>query len=150
MAKGINKAIIVGNMGQDPDIRHTDKGICVATISVATSQQWKDKDDKKQEQTEWHRIVFFNKLAEITEKYLKKGSKVYIEGSLRTRKWQDKDGIDRYITEIIGREMQMLDSKQHSESSNSHDPDHVNYADLPNDAKATIPKELTDMMDIPF
>lgn len=109
--KGINKCIILGNLGQDPKIQHMPSGGAVTSISVATSESWKDKNTGQQEQrTDWHRIVFFNKLAEIAGQYLKKGSKVYIEGSLRTRAW-DKDGEKRYATEIVASEMQMLDSK---------------------------------------
>ena len=111
MRKGVNKVIIVGNLGQDPDVKQLQNG-SVTNISVATSESWKDKNSgENTERTEWHRIVFFNKIAEIAGKYLKKGSKVYIEGSLRTRKWEDKDGNDRYTTEIVANEMQMLDSK---------------------------------------
>jgi single-strand DNA-binding protein len=112
MSKGINKAIIVGNLGNDPEVRYSQSGAAITNISVATSETWKDKQTgEKQERTEWHRIVFFNKLAEIAGEYLKKGSKVYVEGSIRTRKWQDKDGQDRYTTEIVCNEMQMLDSR---------------------------------------
>lgn len=112
MARGINKVIIVGNLGADPEVRYLPSGGAVTNISVATSEGWKDKDSGEvKERTEWHRIVFFNRLAEIAGEYLKKGSKVYVEGRLQTRKWQDKDGADRYTTEIIASEMQMLDSK---------------------------------------
>lgn len=113
MGKGVNKVIIVGNLGKDPETRYLPNGSAVTNISVATSESWKDKQTgQQQERTEWHKIVFFNKLAEIAGAYLKKGSKVYVEGSLRTRKWQDKDsGQDRYSTEIVASEMQMLDSK---------------------------------------
>lgn len=111
MKKGINKCIILGNLGQEPKIQHMPSGGTVTSISVATSESWKDKNTGEQtSKTEWHRIVFFNKLAEIAGQYLKKGSKVYIEGSLRTRSW-DKDGEKRYSTEIVANEMQMLDSK---------------------------------------
>jgi single-strand DNA-binding protein len=110
MAKGINKAIIVGNLGNDPEVRYTPAGAAVTTISVATTESWKDKEGQKQENTEWHRIVFFSKLAEIAGEYLKKGSQVYIEGKLRTNKWQDNNGNDRYTTEILANEMQMLGS----------------------------------------
>jgi len=110
---GINKVIIVGNCGQDPETRSLPNGNAVTNISVATSESWKDKNTGEQkERTEWHRIVFFNRLAEIAGEYLKKGSKVYIEGSNRTRKWQAQDGSDRYATEIVASEMQMLDSRQ--------------------------------------
>ena len=109
---GVNKVIILGNLGQDPETKHLPSGSAVTNISVATSETWKDKDSgEKKEKTEWHRIVAFNRLAEIIGQYLKKGSKVYIEGKLQTRKWQDKDGNDRYSTEIVASEMQMLDGK---------------------------------------
>ncbi len=112
MARGINKVILVGNLGRDPEMRYTPSGSAVANLALATSESWKDKQTgENQERTEWHRIVFFNRLAEIAGEYLKKGSKVYVEGKLQTRKWQDKDGQDRYTTEIVGNEMQMLDSR---------------------------------------
>ena len=112
MARGINKVILVGNCGQDPETKALPSGSAVTNVSVATSESWKDKQTgSTQERTEWHRVVFFNRLAEIAGEYLHKGSKVYIEGSLRTRKWQDKSGADRYTTEIVASEMQMLDSK---------------------------------------
>lgn len=108
---GINKVIVVGNVGQEPDVKQTTNGSTIVNLSIATSESWKDKNTgDQQERTEWHRVVFFNRLAEIVEQYVKKGSKVYIEGSLRTRKWQ-KDGQDRYTTEIVASEMQMLDSR---------------------------------------
>jgi single-strand DNA-binding protein len=110
--RGVNKVILVGNLGNDPEVRQTPAGVTITTISVATSESWKDKQTgQPQERTEWHRVVFFNRLAEIAGEYLKKGSKVYVEGSLRTRKWQDKEGQDRYTTEVMGNEMQMLDSR---------------------------------------
>jgi single-strand DNA-binding protein len=110
---GINKVILIGNLGNDPDVRHTPAGSAVTTLSIATSEKWKDKQTGEPvEKTEWHRVVFFNRLAEVAGEYLRKGSKVYVEGQLRTRKWQDKDGSDRYSTEIMGREMQMLDSRR--------------------------------------
>lgn len=112
MARGINKVILVGNLGKDPEAKFMPNGNAVTNITVATSESWKDKQTgQQQERTEWHRIVFFNRLAEIASEYLKKGSKVYIEGSLRTRKWQGQDGQDRYTTEIVASEMQMLDSR---------------------------------------
>ena len=112
MARGINKVILVGNLGQDPETKHMPSGGAVTNITVATSETWKDKQSgEAQERTEWHRVVFFNRLAEIAGEYLKKGSKVYVEGSLRTRKWQDQSGQDRYTTEIVAAEMQMLDSR---------------------------------------
>ena len=112
MARGVNKVILIGNLGGDPEVRYMPSGGAVTNITVATTDVWKDKETSaKQERTEWHRVVFFNRLAEIAGEYLKKGSKVFIEGSLRTRKWQDKSGQDRYTTEIIANEMHMLDSK---------------------------------------
>ncbi|MFV0478849.1 MAG: single-stranded DNA-binding protein [Parahaliea sp.] len=112
MARGVNKVILVGNLGQDPEIRHMPSGGAVTNVSVATSETWKDKQTgQPQERTEWHRVVFFNRLAEIAGEYLRKGAKVYVEGALRTRKWQGQDGQDRYTTEIVASEMQMLDSR---------------------------------------
>jgi single-strand DNA-binding protein len=111
-ARGVKKVILVGTLGNDPEIRYTQAGAAITNISVATSETWKDKQTgQPQERTEWHRVVFFNRLAEIAGEYLRKGSKVYLEGGLRTRKWQDKEGQDRYTTEIVGNEMQMLDSR---------------------------------------
>jgi len=112
MSRGINKAIIVGNLGADPEVRYTAGGSAVANITVATSDTWKDKSTgEMQERTEWHRVVFFARLAEVAGEYLRKGSKIYVEGRLQTRKWQNKDGQDVYTTEIVGNEMQMLDSR---------------------------------------
>lgn len=109
MARGINKVILVGNIGKDPETRYMPNGKAVTNFSVATSEGWTDKQTgDKQERTEWHNVVLFEKLAEIAAEYLRKGSQVYIEGSLRTRKWQDKEGKDRYTTEIVARDMQML------------------------------------------
>lgn len=109
MARGVNKVILVGNLGGDPEVRATASGARIANINVATSDSWTDKTSgQKQERTEWHRVVFFNRLAEIVEQYLTKGSQVYVEGRLQTRKWQDKDGVDRYTTEIVANEMQMI------------------------------------------
>ena len=112
MAKGVNKVILIGRLGRDPEVRYTPGGAAVANVYIATSEIWKDKQSgENQERTEWHRVVFFARLAEIVGEYLKKGSQVYIEGRLQTRKWQDKDNQDRYTTEIVANEMQMLDSK---------------------------------------
>lgn len=112
MARGINKVILVGNVGVDPDVRYLPNGNAVTTLSVATSETWKDKQTgDKQERTEWHRVVCFNRLGEIAGEYIRKGSKLYVEGSLRTRKWQDAQGQDKYTTEIVASDIQMLDSK---------------------------------------
>jgi single-strand DNA-binding protein len=112
MARGINKVILIGNLGQDPEVKYMPNGGAVTNVTIATSESWKDKNTGEQkENTEWHRVVFFRRLAEIAGEYLKKGSKVYIEGKLQTRKWQDQSGNDRYTTEIVANEMQMLDSR---------------------------------------
>ena len=112
MARGINKVILVGNLGKDPEVRYSPSGQAVANATLATSESWKDKNTgEKQERTEWHRIVFFGRLAEIAGEYLKKGAQIYVEGRLQTRKWQDKEGQDRYTTEIVANEMQMLGSR---------------------------------------
>jgi single-strand DNA-binding protein len=114
----VNKVILIGNLGKDPEVRYTTAGKAIANITVATSESWKDKaTGEKQEKTEWHRVTFFDKLAEIVGQYLKKGSSIYLEGKLQTRKWKDKDGQDRYTTEIVGKEMTMLGGKKDGESS---------------------------------
>jgi single-strand DNA-binding protein len=123
MARGVNKAIIVGTLGQDPDVKYTASGSPVVNISVATNETWKDKQTgEAQERTEWHRIVMFGKLAEIAAQYLKKGSQAYFEGKIQTRKWEDKSGMDRYTTEIVANEMQMLGGRQSSGSTVPFDP----------------------------
>ena len=113
MARGINKVILIGNLGKDPEVRYSaDSSKAIATITLATTDSWRDRESgEQQERTEWHRVVFFNRLAEIVEQYLKKGAKIYVEGRLQTRKWQDKEGNDRYTTEIVAGEMQMLDGR---------------------------------------
>ncbi|MBI3896758.1 MAG: single-stranded DNA-binding protein [Gammaproteobacteria bacterium] len=112
MARGVNKVILVGNLGKDPEVRYSPNGQAIANCTIATSESWKDKNTgEKQERTEWHRIVFFGRLAEIAGEYLKKGSQIYVEGRLQTRKWQDKDGHDRYTTEVVATEMQRLGSR---------------------------------------
>jgi single-strand DNA-binding protein len=108
MARGINKVILVGTLGKDPEVRYSQAGAALTSISVATNESWKDKNGEKQERTEWHRVKFFGRLAEIAGEYLKKGSQVYIEGSLRTEKYTDKAGVEKYSTDIIANEMQML------------------------------------------
>lgn len=136
--KGVNKVIIVGNLGQDPEVRYMPNGDAVANISIATSETWKDKNTgENKEKTEWHRVVMFRKLGEIAGEYLKKASKVYIEGKLQTRKWQDNNGNDRYTTEIIADQMQMLDSRGDNQSSNGQAkqspamPDNFDDTDIP-------------------
>ncbi len=118
MSRGINKVILIGNLGRDPETRSTSNGSMIANVTVATSEQWKDRNTGEQrESTEWHRVVFFGRLAEIVDQYLRKGSQVYVEGRLQTRKWQDKDGQDRWSTEIVASEMQMLGSSGGSDRS---------------------------------
>ncbi len=122
--RGVNKVILVGNLGNDPEVRYSQGGAAITNVSVATSETWKDKQTgQPQERTEWHRVVFFNRLAEIAAEYLRKGAKVYVEGSIRTRKWQDKDGQDRYTTEIVANEMQMLDSRNAGQGGGQPDYD---------------------------
>jgi len=120
MSRGINKVIIIGNLGDDPDMKTTQSGKAVTNVSIATSESWKDKQTgQQQERTEWHRVVFFDRLAEVVGQYLKKGSKIYIEGKLQTRSY-DKDGVKHYSTEIVANEMQMLDGKQDSGAQGSY------------------------------
>ncbi|MDR3503521.1 MAG: single-stranded DNA-binding protein [Legionella sp.] len=132
MARGINKVILIGNVGVDPDVRYLPNGNAVTTLSIATSESWKDKSTgEKQDRTEWHRVVCFNRLGEIAGEYVRKGSKLYIEGSLRTRKWQDQQGQDRYTTEIIANDIQMLDGKGGSAGGYEDTPQTQQYAPAP-------------------
>lgn len=108
-SRGVNKVILLGNLGQDPDVRSTSQGRVIANLSIATSEIWKDQQGQRQEKTEWHRVVMFARTAEIARDYLKKGSRIYVEGRLATRKWKDRDGQDRYTTEVVCEEFQMLD-----------------------------------------
>ena len=118
MSRGVYKVILVGNLGQKPDMKYTQSNTAVANLSLATSESWKDKDSGDlKTKTEWHRVVYFGKLAEIAEQFLDKGSKVYVEGKLQTRKWQDQAGNDRYTTEVLGQELTMLDSRGDSSGS---------------------------------
>lgn len=120
---GVNKAIIVGTLGKDPELKYMANGNAIANLSVATSEKWKDKNSgQQQEKTEWHRVSMFGAVAEIAGKYLTKGSQVYLEGKIQTRKWQDKDGQDRYSTEVIASEMQMLGGKGRTEPKDSVEP----------------------------
>ncbi|MEE4167122.1 MAG: single-stranded DNA-binding protein [Desulfocapsaceae bacterium] len=127
----INKAIIVGNLGADPEIRYTQNGAPVATFNVATSERWRDQEGNQQESTEWHRIVAWRKLAEICGEYLHKGSRVYIEGKIQTRKWQDQSGNDRYTTEIVAREMKMLDRRESGSAASSGSTHEQNFPEGP-------------------
>lgn len=148
---GINKVIIVGNLGGEPEMRTMPNGEAVANISVATSESWTDKNTgERRELTEWHRIVFYRRQAEVCGQYLHKGSKVYVEGRLRTRKWQDQNGQDRYTTEIQGDVLQMLDSRN---TTNSVDGQQSNYQAMPQSPKAPNPQDLPPNNfddDIPF
>lgn len=143
MARGINKVTIVGNLGQDPETKYMPSGGAVTNISVATSESWKDKQTgQPQERVEWHRIVFFNRLAEIAGEYLKKGSQVYVEGAIRTRKWQDQSGQDRYTTEIVGNEMQMLGGRQGGGMGGDQSYDQSpSYAPAPAQSAAPAPAQ---------
>ncbi|RLA03069.1 MAG: single-stranded DNA-binding protein [Gammaproteobacteria bacterium] len=139
MARGINKVILVGNLGKDPEIRYSAAGAAIANITIATSDNWKDKQTgEKQERTEWHRVVFFNRLAEVVGEYLKKGSQVYVEGRLQTRKWQDKEGQDRYTTEIVASEMQMLGGRTGGGDAGGYDQSN-SYSQRPSSAPAAAP-----------
>lgn len=144
MARGVNKVILIGNLGNDPEVRYTPNGSAVANISLATSETWRDKQSGElQDRTEWHRVVFFSRLAEIVGEYLHKGSKIYVEGSLRTRKWVDKNGVERYTTEIIANEMHMLDSKgtgvaTHNEKFGTPQA-HSSESTYPNPSKPATP-----------
>lgn len=120
---GINKVILIGNLGQDPEIRSTSSGSSVANVSIATSESWADKQSgEKVVKTEWHRVVFFNRLAEVVQQYVKKGDKLYIEGKLQTRKWQDQSGQDRYTTEIIANHMQMIGGRPQQQQQQPRQP----------------------------
>lgn len=153
MARGINKVILIGNLGADPETRHTAGGNAVANLSVATSESWRDKvSGEMRENTEWHRVVLFGKTAEIAGEYLRKGSKVYLEGRLQTRKWQDRDGNDRWTTEIIANDMQMLDGRGGSDSMGSSASSGNDYgrqaSDRVGSSQGPGPAGLED--DIPF
>jgi len=149
MARGINKVILVGNVGNAPEVRQTTEGNPIATLSLATSEAWKDKQTgEKQEKTEWHRVVFFRQLADIVGKYVRKGSKLYIEGSLRTRKWQDQQGIERYTTEIVANEMQMLDNRHDEGMLENHATASATQGPMPTNNQPPVPQNFDD--DIPF
>ena len=143
----LNKVTLIGNLGADPDVRYMPTGGAVANISLATTFRWKDKQSgERKDNTEWHRVVFFNRLAEVVGEYLRKGSQVYIEGRLQTRKWQDKEGVERYTTEIIATEMQMLGSK--SEKPDNTSPSIGNSKTPPTSSASNLDDEYDD--DIPF
>lgn len=157
MARGVNKAIIVGNLGRDPEVRYSANGNAIANVTVATTDSWRDKQSgERQERTEWHRVVFFGRLAEIAGEYLKKGSQVYIEGRLQTRKWEDQSGQERYTTEIVAADMQMLGGRGSADSTDASGDSH--YGRGPSEsasssggsgARSTAPEPEFDD-DIPF
>lgn len=147
MSRGVNKVILIGNLGQKPEMRYTATQSAVANISIATTESWKDKESgEMRDKTEWHKVVYFGKLAEIVEKYLDKGSSVYIEGKLQTRKWQDKSGADRWTTEIVGNELTMLGSRQSNNNNNASMESNQSESPFPQDDSGP---GLTDD-DIPF
>ncbi len=158
MARGINKVILIGHVGGDPEVRYMPNGNAVATVSLATTESWKDKQSgEKQERTEWHRVVCFNRLGEIAGEYVRKGSRIYIEGSLRTRKWQDQQGQERYTTEIVANELQMLDGKGAGAGPMDTPPAASSYSQNTSRAAAPapsagIPQEAFESLDddVPF
>lgn len=157
MARGINKVILVGNLGRDPEVRYMQNGNAVANVGLATSENWRDKQTgEQQERTEWHNLVFYGRLAEIAGEYLKKGSKIYAEGKLQTRKWQDKNsGQDRYTTEIIVNEMQMLDSRGGGGDFGDNASGHQRSNNTNASSNRSAPPQQADSMndfddDIPF
>jgi len=151
-SRGVNKVILIGNAGKDPEVRYMPNGNAVANLTLATSESWKDKNTgETQERTEWHRIVFFRRLGEIVGEYVKKGSKIYVEGRLQTRKWQDQNGQDRYTTEIVADQMQMLDSRGSGGSANFASSGNQQQQQQPSSAPAqsSAPNDGFDD-DIPF
>ncbi|MFL2728027.1 MAG: single-stranded DNA-binding protein [Gammaproteobacteria bacterium] len=144
MSNGVNKVILIGNLGQKPEMRYTATNSAVANLSIATTESWKDKESgEMRDKTEWHRVVFFGKPAETIERYLDKGSKIYVEGKLQTRKWQDKDGNDRWTTEIVGSQFNFLDSRP--SQNNDASMDQSSSSSLPDGDSSGISEE-----DIPF
>ncbi|NIR28964.1 MAG: single-stranded DNA-binding protein [Gammaproteobacteria bacterium] len=155
MARGINKVILIGNLGADPDTRYMPSGAAVTNVRIATTDSWRDKQSgEQQERTEWHRIVFFGRLAEIAAEYLRKGSQVYVEGRLQTRKWQDREGQDRYTTEIVANEMQMLGSRGGGATAPAEEPSDADWDQGGSGTRGSKPKskEAVDEFDddIPF
>ena len=152
MARGVNKVILVGNLGADPETRYMANGAAVSNVSLATSRQWKDKQSgENREQTEWHRVVFFRRLAEIVGEYCRKGSQVYIEGYLQTRKWQDQQGQDRYTTEIVANEMQLLGGRGGGGGSSANFEGPAASSSRPSNESAGGPPPMDDFDDdIPF
>ncbi len=151
-SRGLNKVMLIGNLGADPEVRYSPNGMAVANVRLATNESWRDKESgETQERTEWHRIVFFGRLAEVVKEYLHKGSQIYIEGRLQTRKWQDKDGQDRYSTEIVANDMQMLGARSGTASFDNPPTAGAEPGPDPSDAKkskAPADEDFDD--DIPF
>ena len=147
MARGVNKVTLIGNLGNDPEVRYSGNGKAVANVSLATAESWRDKDSgEQQERTEWHRVVFFGRLAEIVSEYLHKGSQVYVEGRLQTNKWQDKEGNDRYTTQIVANEMQMLGSRGGTSANKEPAPNKDPAPDSPVDSS---PKQTQPLAESP-
>ncbi len=145
MAAGVNKAILIGHLGRDPEIRYTPSGMAVANFTMATSENWTNKEGTRESRTEWHRIVAFGRLAEICGEYLSKGRQVYVEGRLQTREWEDRDGNKRYTTEIVAREMQMLGSKDSGDTSKTKPKPQNQVSEVPEPSYSNIQDD-----DIPF
>ncbi len=153
MARGVNKVTLIGNLGNDPEVRYSGNGNAVANVSLATAESWRDKDSgEQQERTEWHRVVFFGRLAEIVSEYLHKGSQIYIEGRLQTNKWQDKEGNDRYTTQIVANEMQMLGGRGGTSNNKEPVPEPDDTVDSSPKKSQPIAKSPADDFDedIPF
>ena len=153
MAKGVNKVTLIGNLGNDPEVRYSGNGNAVANVSLATAESWRDKDSgEQQERTEWHRVVFFGRLAEIVSEYLHKGSQIYVEGRLQTNKWQDKEGNDRYTTQIVANEMQMLGGRGGTSNNKEPAPESDDTVDSSPKKSEPIAKSPADDFDedIPF
>jgi single-strand DNA-binding protein len=153
MARGVNKVTLIGNLGNDPEVRYSGNGNAVANVSLATAESWRDKDSgEQQERTEWHRVVFFGRLAEIVSEYLHKGSQIYVEGRLQTNKWQDKEGNDRYTTQIVANEMQMLGGRGGTSNNKEPAPESDDTVDSSPKKSQPIAKSPADDFDedIPF
>ena len=153
MARGVNKVTLIGNLGNDPEVRYSGNGNAVANVSLATAESWRDKDSgEQQERTEWHRVVFFGRLAEIVSEYLHKGSQIYVEGRLQTNKWQEKEGNDRYTTQIVANEMQMLGGRGGTSNNKEPAPESDDTVDSSPKKSEPIAKSPADDFDedIPF
>ena len=152
MARGVNKAILIGNLGQDPEVRYTPSGSSVCNLTLATTETWKDKENgERHERTEWHRLVFFGRLAEIVQEYLHKGSQIYVEGRIQTRKWQSQSGEERMTTEIIVSDMQMLSSRSSTAEYDSDKKSHSDEQSKTTDATKKDPSQNSEFNDdIPF